>query len=415
MASKHDNIVAPALTNQCNKCGSKFPTKERLDQHQKAKGHSACPNCGASFYAKQPVHTHGPQLQDLICPGCDAKFASGADWMVHVENGACPRVFPSDLAGGLDKVLKMKEESISKLKAGEYEILNENTPSHIKNVWGDEWADEKSPTFDVQGHQNDFPRTAMQKFRHGDIAQQDFLTGDGIDNLAQDQDNAWGQQKKLFATEAYKEAYKTVPPPAEDLAQPASASNPTTGRIIDPNHPSFNAALFVDPILDTYKCPHNSCKSKFKTSTGLISHLKSPAHYDIKFNCPGCRAPFVSQSAWIRHAETIGEARCRIRKLHSYGLMIQQITNGALVIDPASQLLNGVAKLKFDEEWAKSKRPSKLHTVPGTDGRKSAYYTDKDEEATKKPSRRRRRGKGRGENRPDDSQAGSSPQQESSS
>ncbi|KAL7625361.1 hypothetical protein AAE478_004577 [Parahypoxylon ruwenzoriense] len=363
---------------KCPKCGEVFPGRNALKAHQRAEGHFVCDTCSAPFQSLEALLAHKrkahPIDQDLTCPGCTKKFSRAGAWAHHVERGECSGIFPSELAKGLDNALQSKKSTVEEMKASEYDMVHHSVSSHITDVWGAEWEND-APTSGVQGYSKNFPGIETKEQPYGGSKQATPQTGGGAKIPEQRPANAWAQNKKLFPN-----APKAVAPPPELLESfqgtTVSASG-TRERIIDPYDPNFNVAVFMNPILETYGCPHKRCNSKFPTGRGLISHLKSPAHTGTKFNCPGCRALFTSQAAWIQHAESISDDKCGIRRSKWYGYVLQQMTHGALDVDTLNKLADGTLKLKFDEQWAKSKQTVKSGPLPGMDGNESALFKDK--------------------------------------
>jgi Zn finger protein HypA/HybF involved in hydrogenase expression len=69
---------------------------------------------------------------------------------------------------------------------------------------------------------------------------------------------------------------------------------PLTLRTFIATEASFNGS--------SYNC--YLCRNKFKTLSGLNSHLNSPAHDDDEFRCPKCKTEFKLISGFIQHLET---------------------------------------------------------------------------------------------------------------
>ncbi|KAI1414370.1 hypothetical protein F5Y13DRAFT_178989 [Hypoxylon sp. FL1857] len=355
---------------RCPKCNIAFLNKQDLFKHQQAAGHLPCDSCDQSFHTIEGLLSHRQEdhraVQDLDCPGCSKHFVSAGGWIQHVEKGECSSIFPSHIAEGIPKIMNTISENLHGVKVAGEGMVDYSAPSHIKEDWGDEWK--KEETFDVERHPEAFPRTVKQEFYHGDPKQQDLLTGENADNLEQRPKNAWGQKKNLFPE---KEKTRAVRPPSyilEEIRQPGPSARSTGERILDPDHPEFNVSLFKDSILETYKCPHKTCNSKFKNSKGLIGHLKSPAHSGNPFPCPGCRGMFTTAASWVQHVETVSLTKCRLREKEDvYGLALNAITDGALDVDTLNKLANDTVKLKIDENWASSKRPAKTAGVVGSE------------------------------------------------
>ncbi|KAI1135177.1 hypothetical protein F5Y05DRAFT_184004 [Hypoxylon sp. FL0543] len=364
-ASRSHASYTPPLP-RCPRCQVAYPNRQALYQHQQNAGHLPCAFCDLSFYTIEALLSHRHEdhraRQDLDCPGCNKNFASAGGWIQHVETGECSTIFPSDLAEGIPQIMNTITESLRSVNISTDVYTGQ---SHIKDAWGEEWK--KKETFDVEQHPEEFPRTAKQEFYRGGPKEQDLLTGETADNLEQRPKNAWAQKKNLFPEKEKSQVVRPPPSLLEEMRRPALSSRPTGERITDPNHPEFNVSLFKDPILETFKCPHKNCNSKFKNSKGLVGHLKSPAHSGREFTCPGCTSKFTTAASWVQHVETVSSTKCRLRENESvYGLALNAITNGALDIDKLDKLANN-PKLKIDESWADSKRLSKPTAVVGSE------------------------------------------------
>ncbi|KAI1376443.1 hypothetical protein F4677DRAFT_445243 [Hypoxylon crocopeplum] len=335
--------------------------------------HLICDYCEQLCSTIEGLRTHRAEYhrasQDLTCPGCEKNFIAAGGWMQHVETGECSRIFPSDVSIGAAQRMETVINNMVKASQTRVGVLpvDLSGPSHMTEDWGAGWKGvDDAQDFDVGRNPDTFPRTARQEFYYGGSKQPDLLTGEGSVDLEQIPGNAWGQKKDLFKE---KKKYKAVPLPPDllkDTAQSEFPGRPTGGRIIDPYDPDFNIALFKDPILETFKCPHKSCNSKFKTRKGLVTHLKSLAHSGQKINCPGCEDTFTTATAWVQHAETVATAKCAIRSMQVYGEALKEISSGALEVDNVNKLINDTVNIIFNEDWAKSKCPVKPKLVPGS-------------------------------------------------
>ncbi|KAI2784643.1 hypothetical protein F4815DRAFT_440944 [Daldinia loculata] len=389
MASRVRGTPAPRL--RCLKCKATFADQRGLYLHQQEKGHLACGFCKQSFHDIKALIQHRVEdhkaEQDLPCPGCGTKFVSAGTWMCHVERGECHAIFPSDISGNIVQAVESISKALgeSRFEDVDYTVNSGRSYTEIGDVWGDEWNKEQS--LDARDHPERFPRTAQQEFYQGGSKQTDLLTGDGA-NLEQRPFNAWAQKKNLFPEKA---AHRAVPPPPsllENMTRPPPSTQPTGERILNPDHPGFNAGLFWNPFLKTFKCPHKDkftykeCGSKHSTASGLITHLKSPAHTGTPFQCPGCTIVFTSGSSWVQHADNVNEKKCCIRNTGFYRQALNTATNGALNIDDLIKLADDTAKVKFDNDWAASKKRGEPGPVPGSE----AWVKEKDAEASKSQS-----------------------------
>ncbi|KAI0891569.1 hypothetical protein F4806DRAFT_500931 [Annulohypoxylon nitens] len=383
MSTRFNSSYTPPMP-RCPKCRATFHNDSLLRTHQHQAGHLPCGSCDASFHTIQALLIHRKDdhkaVQYLACPGCSKSFTATGQWVYHIESGQCHRIFPSDLSQGVAKVMETIEKNLMKAQSQDEDSIDFSGPSHIRDVWGDEWADSQS--LDVRKNPDQFPRIGKHEYYHGDSKGPNLLTADDVNDLAPKPGNAWAQKKNLFPEKDKKPAATPAPQPYvfKKPEEPSSSGQPTGERILDPCHKDFNVAVFWNPILETYTCPHRRCKSKFNRSNGLISHLKSSAHSGIQFNCPGCRAPYTSVFSWVQHVETVSLSKCRLRNSPEiYGYALKEITYGALDVDTLSELPNSTAKVKVAEEWAKGKEPPKKGLVPGT----NEYADAKQAEASK--------------------------------
>lgn len=176
--------------------------------------------------------------------------------MQHVEKGECAYIFKSDMSSvskGMDKISEaLRPNPGGATRAGRIDFSG---PSHIADTWGD-WQDEADTLrFDVQKNPAAFPRTEKQEYYVGGSKQPDLLTGVDADVLEQHPGNAWAQKKNLSPD---KKAHSATPPPP--LKRPELPSQSSGGQIIDPDNPAFNVAVFWNPILEQFRCPHKKCK-----------------------------------------------------------------------------------------------------------------------------------------------------------
>jgi hypothetical protein len=68
-------------------------------------------------------------------------------------------------------------------------------------------------------------------------------------------------------------------------------------------------------------------RKSLENRTGLIQHLKSPAHMDAQLRCPGCLRQYASATALVQHAESQA-IRCQIRDSNEYKMAVNAITGG---------------------------------------------------------------------------------------
>ncbi|KAI1453262.1 hypothetical protein F4805DRAFT_470201 [Annulohypoxylon moriforme] len=383
MSARANSSYTPPML-RCQKCQATFPSGGLLRSHQHQAGHLMCSSCEASFHTVEALLTHRKNdhraAQDLTCPGCTRNFTSAGRWIHHVESGQCSSIFPSDISHGVTVVMDTIAKRLIRAELQSESNIDFSSPSHITDVWGAEWANSQS--LDAQKNPENFP-TIPRESPHGDSKQSDLLAGTSAGNLKQQPGNVWAQKKDLFPEKTKEPVVTTTPqaPFLESLEEPTPLSRPTGQRILDPNHEDFNVAVFWNPILEVYKCPHRSCKSKFQRSNGLVAHLNSSAHSGVRFNCPGCKGMYTSAFAWVQHVESVSLSKCRLRESHEiYGYALKEITNGALEVDTLTDLPDAAAKVKVVEDWAKTTVNPKNNFVPGT----NEYTNAKQAEAYKK-------------------------------
>ncbi|KAI1771921.1 hypothetical protein F4818DRAFT_444919 [Hypoxylon cercidicola] len=365
MASETKPTATLALLG-CQKCTKTFANQHALAVHQLKAGHLLCDLCGDSFHNIQSVSAHRTQVHHtpdkVMCPGCPKAFPTAGGWMQHVEKGECPSLFPSDVSGHAARVMGQLNKEWQAKAMVEYEPFSGE--SHIKDTWAD-WKDETDTArFDAQKQPNDFPSLASQGSHNGNP------TKDGADHPAErpvNAWNAWSQKKDLFPE---KRGQKAAPPPSslvENMAKPTPSSRPSGERAFDPESPGFNAGAFFNPILEVFTCPHTMCNTKCKTSSALISHLKSPKHTAVEFRCPSCSAKFTTTSSWVQHAETVAVSKCRVRNTNQFARIMRDVSNGALDVKSINKVFEEKVKVKLSDDWVASKQASTDEFVPGSD------------------------------------------------
>ncbi|OTB06065.1 hypothetical protein M426DRAFT_9889 [Hypoxylon sp. CI-4A] len=334
MASKATSLsswasasLAESYTSRCPKCNATFISDQALQRHQTLKAHHLCDTCNLGFHSRETLlehqnHDHRAD-QNLICPGCQKKFNTAGGWVAHVEDGQCVLFSSSQLAEGVAEIM---EDIMTSLRAA---TVQQNTAfeptalTHITDIWGEDWKAQIS--LDAQENPDAFPE----------------LVNNG-----------------------------STPGGSTQASSPIPPVRATKERVINPDDDSFNATVFLDPILELFKCPHKNCKSKLKTAGGLVSHLKSAAHKAKPFLCPNCRRTFTSATAWISHAELVPSSRCGIRETEIYGYAVNVLTNGALLVDSENKLPNGTPRVWMNENWADrdewvKAKPQALRAMPG--------------------------------------------------
>ncbi|KAJ2972458.1 hypothetical protein NUW58_g9181 [Xylaria curta] len=105
-------------------------------------------------------------------------------------------------------------------------------------------------------------------------------------------------------------------------------STTSSGRIIDPNDPDYNPAVFHNEILEKFVCPYKSCGKKFHNAFTLTQHLRSPAHNGGRISCICCKKICTTVATLIGHMETA--TNCPIRDTDSFQRALGQITGGIM-------------------------------------------------------------------------------------
>ncbi|KAI0883303.1 uncharacterized protein GGS22DRAFT_168386 [Annulohypoxylon maeteangense] len=384
MSGQPNSSYTPPMP-RCPKCRATFLDGEFLRSHQHQAGHLMCGSCEASFHTIDALFTHRKNdhkaAQDLTCPGCTKKFTNTSRWIYHIESGQCCSIFPSDISQGIATVMEAITKNLIKNQLQGEGNVDFSGPSHITDAWGDGWTNAQN--LDAQKHPKDFPKVGKEDFYQEGSKNIDLAASAGANNLEQKTGNVWAQKKNLFPEKKMGSIATPTPQSSsfENPEEPALLGQPTGKHIIDPTHEYFNVAVFWNPILETYICPHRNCNSKFDNSNKLVRHLKSSTHSGVRFNCPGCRAMYTSASSWVQHVETVSLSKCRIRESREiYGYALKEITHGALDVDTIVELPNATAKVKVVEDWAKAKKPVKNDFVPGT----NEYANAKQAEALKR-------------------------------
>ncbi|KAI1635302.1 hypothetical protein F4809DRAFT_642650 [Biscogniauxia mediterranea] len=370
----------------CPKCNLRFETRLDLILHQESQGHFPCDECDRAFHHAQDLADHKESKhranQNITCPGCDMHFIRAAAWIYHIEELECPVIFPSTIEARRNERLKFAQ-ALKELNPANSEKLyfqphsvtkgDRTTKTHL--AYDGHRPHDAPDANKVYFRIDDFPRTEAQKFRAGDSKQVDLLTGDDPDPIDQ-KPGDWGNKKDLFPN-----SHAAVPPPpelVENLRKPgpgASSLRPNGKRIIDPDHPDFNAAVFKNPILGTFKCPHLLCTVKPKTAKGLILHLRSPAHSEVDISCPYCKNLFKTLTAWVAHTESTSS--CAIRDTPDYRPALAQVTGGILDIDPTKTLKNYTPVFKVDETFIKEMSYKRAAPTPGLEQTETAKNNKK--------------------------------------
>ncbi|KAM3458944.1 hypothetical protein MY3296_000091 [Beauveria thailandica] len=169
--------------------------------------------------------------------------------------------------------------------------------------------------------------------------------------LAAKWQGAWGSKDIQAAIEKDR-VKRRVTPSAEQLAaatSPAPKSLAESMDLDDPNHPYFNASIYLSTVINKYICPKLGCGKYFDNKAMIIGHLNSPAHGDKSYQCPKCSRIFKSVEAITYHAESPGY--CRIRETDQYGAFLDQLTGGIVQADTSGG--NDAIKYNVDKDAIK--------------------------------------------------------------
>ncbi|KAI1284759.1 hypothetical protein F5Y07DRAFT_405481 [Xylaria sp. FL0933] len=372
--SDHSYAREPIESLFCTKCNVKYPNIHELLTHQAAEKHFACNQCDLCFWNEDTLHDHKrndhrPEL-DLECFGCQTHFNSASSFWHHLESAKCNTIYPSDIARLREKNLKFAEQLELRKVTIDDIIQCEN--SHIKeeDTWASEFGKEPAPTEPQPPVAFDFPsRPAPISAGNAHplyYRSEDFpaLPTDNkataTPNLRRAQkDNAWSDHKVIssWTSDSSPISYNAVPPPASyDLlavndtrntmnkfthnnkiriiqapvspAESGPHDATSSGRIVNPDHPDYNPAVFYNEILENFVCPYKSCKKKFYNVRSFNHHLRSPAHVGGRISCICCKKSFPTVAQLIGHMETA--TRCPVRQTDGFRRALGQITGGII-------------------------------------------------------------------------------------
>ena len=311
----HAESIVRDVSLRCPVCDEWFDTYMKKDTHQRTLGHFQCSVCKLKFRDNYSVVDHVVRehktVHDIKCPGCLKEFKRAGAWVAHVESYECTSIFPENLEAR-QKKRQVFTDALAGLGDSPVSLGGKSTAGYQSDTWKDD------PILNaLDGHDNfrphqgdtadqnytkpeDFPRLATQEYRAGGSKQPDLLTADAPVPKPLQTNNAWAQKKDLFPkAQEKKEPAKPTWASAlrsSDRAQPSvngqghsqtwdrnakvqvakattifpERADPWVGmqqarsssdeRILDPDHPNFDAGIFYEPILEQFKCPHGSCK-----------------------------------------------------------------------------------------------------------------------------------------------------------
>ncbi|KAI0100740.1 hypothetical protein GGR51DRAFT_575226 [Nemania sp. FL0031] len=368
-----DSYVKESLQSLvCRKCDVKYPNLHELLTHQQAKRHFACDKCDNCFWTEEDLRNHKrndhrPEL-DLECFGCRSHFnRAGAFWQ-HFESNECKVIFPSDIARLREKNLKFAQQL--ELRESTLDDIIQQGESHIKgeHTWASDVGEENPPaeptpisipparsSFAITGNAHplhyrseDFPILPINKNTSTTPNYKGYQRG-----------NYWSNREvtRCEIPSSVSITYAAVPPPITYNSPPAYAprniaqkpisnnkiriiqaptdntegdSHTTTPskRIVDPDHPDYNAAVFCNALLQKYVCPYIICGKKFDNAVILTRHLRSPAHTGGRITCICCKKRFSTVASLISHMETA--KKCKIRETDGFRRALGQITGGIM-------------------------------------------------------------------------------------
>ncbi|KAI1153470.1 hypothetical protein F4825DRAFT_474163 [Nemania diffusa] len=347
----------------CTKCNVKYPNIHELLTHQQLERHFACDKCDLFFSAEDDLRTHKrnhhrPEL-DLECFGCGSHFDRAHTFWRHLENNECKVIFYSDIVKLREKNLKFAQQL--ELRRSTLDDILQLGESHIKaeDTWASEFGEENAPfepttildppsrpevvsprnVHPLHYRSEDFPLLVTPK------------KGPTTPNSRRGQwGNTWSNRKAAIAKtpESTPISYTAVPPPisydtppayaprnatqrprlnnriqivhnSENLTEGDLQSNTLGERIIDPDHPDYNPAVFHNPILGN---------KKFPNVFTLTKHLRSPAHTGGRVSCICCKKIFSTVANLVGHMESA--TKCPIREASGFRRALGQATGGIM-------------------------------------------------------------------------------------
>ncbi|KAJ8122738.1 hypothetical protein O1611_g9769 [Lasiodiplodia mahajangana] len=400
-----DSHVNEALQSLiCPKCNVKYPNLHELLTHQRVEKHFACNKCDQCFWAEENLRNHKrndhrPEL-DLECFGCQSHFNRAGEFWRHLESNGCKVIFPSDIDRLREKNLKFAQQL--ELRKSTLDDIIQHGESHIKgeHTWASEFEGENPtaepttvpisparPSFALAGNAHplhyrseDFPVLPI----NAPVSAKPHSRG-------YQKSNYWSNNKATNSQipSSASIAYSAVPPPVSYNSPPVHAPRSTTQmpapnnkirimqapidtteggahsaapreRIVDPDHPDYNAAVFHNALLEKYVCPYMICGKKFNNAVLLTKHLRSPAHTGGRITCICCKKMFSTVASLISHMETA--KKCKIRETDGFRRALGQITGGIMDFHIRSGMFtidrNSVQKL-FDMRSESTASPEK--------------------------------------------------------
>ncbi|KAI0205139.1 hypothetical protein F4808DRAFT_410630 [Astrocystis sublimbata] len=330
----------------CSKCEVRYPNIHELLVHQESAQHFACNKCTASFRSEADIQVHKRQKHrpelDLECFGCHLHFNSANGFWRHLEDNKCKVIFPSDIARLRERNIKFAEQ-LELRKVTLHDIMQSDSESHIKRE--DTWASvaeietaSTEPAVNVNYPSRPAPISRANAnplhYRSDDfpaLPKKSAVTAK-TGPLTERKGNVWSNRgvDVSMASSTVRQNYNAVAPPQ---FYDASAIKPHTvapgGRIVDPNHPDYNAAVFYNELVEKFVCPYKICYKKFNGAGALTVHLRSPAHAEVSIRCIRCCKEYKTVANLIAHMET-AKTKCPIRETDGFPRVLGQLTGGIL-------------------------------------------------------------------------------------
>ncbi|KAI1131227.1 hypothetical protein F5Y10DRAFT_287437 [Nemania abortiva] len=368
-----DSYIKESLQSLvCPKCSVKYPNLHELLTHQRAEQHFVCDKCEQCYWTEDDLRKHKrnyhrPEL-DLECFGCGSHFDRAHLLWNHFESNECKVIYPSDIARLREKNLEFAQQL--ELRKATLEDIIQQGESHIKgeHTWASDFGGEiPEPAMPPTSP----PPAAFALTRNAHplhYRSEDFpvlptqaKTPKAFNPLGYRSGNSWSNRKATISQTPNKApvSYNAVPPPTSYDSPPAYASrnaphspahnnriqtteaptNPVESsgpqstttlvqRIVDPDHPDYNPAVFHNSLLEKYVCPYKSCGKKFNNVYALTQHLRSPAHAGGRISCICCKKQFTTVASLISHMETA--TKCPIRDTDGFRRALGQVTGGIL-------------------------------------------------------------------------------------
>ncbi|KAF2964452.1 hypothetical protein GQX73_g9124 [Xylaria multiplex] len=356
----------------CPKCNVRYPNIHELLTHQAYEQHFSCNQCSLCFWSENALRDHKRKDHrpepDLECFGCKSHFNRAGLFWKHLESGLCKVIYPSDIARLRDKKLEFaKQLELRKVTLND---IIQHAGSHIKgdDTWASCLGEGTAPAEPIATATPSFPSRPAPisagnahplYYRREDfpgLSTKEKLPATPI-VLGEKQGNLWQSRKTVVSQKFHStpRSYNAVPPPAsydgsganhsdysfhESLRNDKTRKIQTTSpegepddtdssrRIVDPDDPDYNPAVFHNEILEKFVCPYKSCGKKFHNVFTLTQHLRSPAHTGGHISCISCKRNHTTVAGLIFHMET--STKCRIRGSDDFRRALGQITGGIL-------------------------------------------------------------------------------------